>query len=47
VPAGLLYELATLIKDGGKVGLAARDAGAGARIRDMLVLLLAPPEGRA
>jgi len=47
VPAGLLYELAMLIKDGGKVGLAARDAGAGARIRDMLVLLLATPEGRA
>ena len=47
VPAQLLLELAGIIKRGGQVGLAARDGAAGARMRDMLVLLLSPPEGEA
>ena len=47
VPAQLLLELAQIIKDGGQVGLAARDGAVGARMRDMLVLLLSPPEGQA
>ena len=47
VPAQLLLELAGIIKRGGQVGLAARDGAEGARMRDMLVLLLSPPEGRA
>lgn len=47
VPAQLLIELAQIISDGGQVGLAARDGAEGARMRDMLVLLLSPPEGQA
>ena len=47
VPAQLLLELAQIIKDGGQVGLAARDGAEGAKMRDMLVLLLSPPEGQA
>ena len=47
IPAGLLFELAGIIKAGGQVGLAARDGAEGARMRDMLVLLLSPPEGQA
>lgn len=34
-------------RDGGQVGLAARDGAEDARMRDMLVLLLSPPEGQA
>ena len=47
VPAQLLLELVGIIKRGGQVGLAARDGAEGARMRDMLVLLLSPPEGQA
>ena len=47
IPAQLLLELAGIIKAGGQVGLAARDGAEGARMRDMLVLLLSPPEGQA
>lgn len=47
IPAQLLLELADIIKNGGQVGLAARDGAEGARMRDMLVLLLSPPEGQA
>ena len=47
VPAQLLIELVQIIKDGGQVGLAARDGAEGAKMRDMLVLLLSPPEGQA
>ena len=47
VPAQLLLELATIIKEGGQVGLAARDGAEGRRMRNMLVLLLSPPEGEA
>ena len=45
--AQLLLELAQIIKDGGQVGLAARDGAEGAKMRDMLVLLLSPPESQA
>lgn len=47
IPAQLLLELAGIIERGGQVGLAARDGAEGARMRDMLVLLLSPPEGQA
>lgn len=47
VPPQLLLELVGVIKRGGQVGLAARDGAAGASMRDMLVLLLSPPEGEA
>ena len=47
IPAGLLFELAGVIRDGGQVGLAARNGAEGAKMRDMLVLLLSPPEGQA
>ena len=47
VPAQLLVELAQIISKGGQVGLAARDGAEGAKMRDMLVLLLSPPEGQA
>ncbi len=47
IPAQLLIELARIIRDGGQVGLAAQDGAEGARMRDMLVLLLSPPEGQA
>ena len=47
VSAQLLLELAQIIKNGGQVGLAARDGAEGAKMRDMLVLLLSPPEGQA
>ncbi len=47
IPAQLLLELAQIIRDGGQVGLAARDGAEGAKMRDMLVLLLSPPEGQA
>ena len=47
IPPQLLLELAAIVRDGGQVGLAARDGAEGARMRDMLVLLLSPPEGRA
>ena len=47
IPAQLLLELAGIIKRGGQVGLAARDGGEGTKMRDMLVLLLSPPEGQA
>jgi hypothetical protein len=47
IPAQLLLELAGVIKDGGQVGLAARNGAEGAKMRDMLVLLLSPPEGEA
>ncbi|MGI4945576.1 MAG: hypothetical protein ACRYHQ_34275 [Janthinobacterium lividum] len=47
IPPQLLLELVGIIKQGGQVGLAARDGAAGAKMRDMLVLLLSPPEGRA
>ena len=47
VPAQLLLELAGIIRHGGQVGLAAQDGAEGARMRDMLVLLLSPPEGQA
>lgn len=47
VPAQLLLELVDIIKRGGQVGLAARDGASGVRMRDMLVLLLSPPEGQA
>lgn len=46
IPAQLLLELASIIRDGGQVGLAARDGAEGAKMRDMLVLL-SPPEGQA
>ena len=47
VPMLLALELVQIIKDGGQVGLAARDGAEGAKMRDMLVLLLSPPEGQA
>ena len=47
IPAQLLFELAGIVKAGGQVGLAAREGAEGARMRDMLVLLLSPPEGQA
>lgn len=47
IPAQLLFELAGIVKDGGRVGLAAQDGAEGAKMRDMLVLLLSPPEGQA
>jgi len=47
IPPGLLFELAGVIRDGGQVGLAARNGAEGAKMRDMLVLLLSPPEGQA
>lgn len=47
IPAGLLFELAGVIRDGRQVGLAARNGAEGAKMRDMLVLLLSPPEGQA
>lgn len=47
IPMQLLFELAGVIKDGGQVGLMARSEVEGARMRDMLVLLVAPPLGQA
>ena len=47
IPPQLLLELASIVRGGGRVGLAARDGAEGVRMRDMLVLLLATPEGRA
>ena len=47
IPAQLLLELASIVSGGGQVGLAARDGAEGAKMRDMLVLLLSPPEGQA
>lgn len=47
IPPQLLLDLVGIIRRGGQVGLAARDGAAGARMRDMLVLLLSPPEGQA
>lgn len=47
VPVQLLFELADVIRGGGQVGLMARDEVEGARMRDMLVLLLSPPAGQA
>ena len=47
VPAQLLVELAQIISEGGQVGLAAQGGAEGAKMRDMLVLLLSPPEGQA
>lgn len=47
IPAALLFELAGIVKAGGQVGLAARNGTEGAKMRDMLVLLLSPPEGQA
>lgn len=40
LPDALLYELADIIRRGGKVGLAARDDVVCDRIRDMLVMVL-------
>ena len=47
VPAQLLLELVDIIRRGGQVGLAAHNGAEGAKMRDMLVLLLSPPEGQA
>ncbi len=45
VPAQLMLELVRIVRSGGQVGLAACDGALGARMRDMLVLLLSPPQG--
>ena len=47
IPVQLLFELANVIRNGGQVGLIAWDEAEDARMRDMLVLLLLPPEGQA
>ncbi len=45
VPTPLLYQLAGLIRAGGKVGLASADELVCDQARDMLMLVLAAPEG--
>lgn len=47
IPTGLLFKLAGIIHDGGQVGLAERSGVEGAKIRNMLLLLLSPPERHA
>ena len=47
LPEALLYELADVIRQGGKVGLAARDDVVCDRVRDMLVMVLRDAKGRA
>ena len=45
VPTPLLYQLASLVRAGGKVGLASVDEDVCDQARDMLMLVLATPEG--
>ncbi|MBV9811493.1 MAG: hypothetical protein JO326_02010 [Acetobacteraceae bacterium] len=47
LPMGLLAMLANVVRQGGKVGLAGRNGGAYALVRDALVLLLDDSGGRA
>ncbi len=47
VPTPLLYQLASLVRAGGKVGLASADQLVCDQARDMLMLVLAVPDGEA
>lgn len=47
LPTPLLYQLGNVIRAGGKVGLASTDQLVCDQARDMLILVLAEPEGRA
>jgi hypothetical protein len=47
LPTALLCHLASLIRAGGKVGLASRDELVCDQAKDMLLLALATPEGQA
>ena len=47
LPTALLCHLASLIRAGGKVGLASRDEVVCDQAKDMLLLALATPEGQA
>ncbi|MGI4801537.1 MAG: hypothetical protein ACRYG8_47430 [Janthinobacterium lividum] len=47
LPTPLLNELANLVHAGGKIGLASADEQVCNQARDILLLLLAEPEGRA
>ena len=47
LPTPLLYQLASLVRAGGKVGLASADQLVCDQARDMLMLVLAAPGGEA